>query len=148
MPTGASAIGAGELPDGAELTEAGDMGGALVRFVATLDAGPGWREARLQWVMVLLALGRGQAAIEVLAGMASVALHHVAPGDLKMAAVELGSGLALRHPNRILASDMAALMAHVEHRMSDLAPSAAVHAPAYDAPEHFLVRAYDSMSNP
>ncbi len=143
----------------AELAEAGDMGGALVCFAVALEAEPGLHEARLQWAMVLLVLGRAQAAIEVLAGMASSSVHpalrayqlglcHVAAGELKTAAVELRAGLALRHPNMPLAGDMGALMEYVEQRLSGLALPAAIHAPDYDAPEHFLVQAYDAMSNP
>jgi len=142
----------------AELAEAGDMEGALVCFAAALEAEPGLHEARLQWAMLLLVLGRVPAAVDVLVGMASVSVHpalrayqralrHVATGELKRATVELRAGLALQHPNRPLARDMGALMAHIEQSL-DGRVSSAIHASAYDAPEHFLVQAYDAMSNP
>ncbi len=141
-----------------ELAEAGDMDGAVVRFAVALEAEPGLHEARLQWAMVLLMLGRVRTAVDVLAGMASVSVHpalrayplglrHVAAGELKMAAVEFRAGLALRHPNRPLASDMGALMEPIEQSLGGLMFSA-VHAPEYDAPEHFLIQAYDATSNP
>lgn len=142
----------------AELAEAGDMEGALVRFAAALEAEPGLHEARLQWAMLLLTLGRVQAAIDVLEGFASVSMHpamqafqlglrHVAAGELKMAAEALRAGLALRHPNEPLANDMGALAVHVEQRLVGMG-SPAIHASEYGVPEHFLVQAYDSMSNP
>lgn len=142
----------------AELAQAGDMDGALVRFATALEAEPGLHEARLQWAMLLLTLGRVQTAIEVLEGFASVSVHpalqafqlglrHFAAGELKMAALALRAGLALRHPNEPLASDMGALVEHVEQRLSGMG-SPAIHASECGVPEHFLVQAYDSMSNP
>jgi tetratricopeptide (TPR) repeat protein len=143
----------------AELAEAGEMDGALVRFAMALEAEPQLHEARLQWALLLLTLGRVQAAIEVLEGFASISAHpalqafqlglrHVAAGELKMAAAALRAGLALRHPNEPLANDMGALTEHVEQSLGSLVLPAAVHAPECDVPEHFLVRAYDSMTNP
>lgn len=142
----------------AELAEAGDMDGALLRFAAALKAEPGLHEARLQWAMLLLTLGRMQASTEVLDGFASLSVHpalqvfqlglrHVAAGELKMAAAVLRAGLALRHPNEPLAGDMGALVAHVEQCMNGMV-SPAIHASEYSVPEHFLVQAYDSMSHP
>jgi hypothetical protein len=45
------------------------------------------------------------------------------------------------------ASDVGALIEHVEQRLSGLA-AAATPASDYDAPDHFLVQACDSMSSP
>jgi hypothetical protein len=42
---------------------------------------------------------------------------------------------------------MGTLMAHIEQSLGGRV-SSAIHASAYDAPEHFLVQAYDAMSNP
>lgn len=130
----------------AELAEAGDMEEALVCFAAALVAAPELHEARLQWAMLLLMLGRAQQAADVLEVFEALPAHPavqafqrglrcMALAQSDAALAHLREGLALGHPNAPLVKDMEALVRGVAQFQPGVAD---------DSPSHFLVLEYGS----
>jgi tetratricopeptide (TPR) repeat protein len=120
--------------------EAGDPEGALGHFATALRTEPLLHEARLQWALLLLTLGRDTEAAQVLAGFDEARLHPaihayqealrlVARGQGAAALERLQAGLGLRHANAPLNGDMQRLAGHIAERLHAMAAGGAA-APA------------------
>lgn len=138
-----------------ECAEERDTDGALRHFAAALDTEPLLHEARLQWALLLLTLGRDAQALGVLQAFDHAATHPaiqafqaglrcIALGQAQDALAQLHAGLEMQHPNAPLMQDMRVLARHVESRARSVAtaPGSEATEPQAATAAHYLVKVY------